>query len=322
VSEATVALATCSDVPDLDDDERLVIPELAALGVQAVPRVWDDPSTRWHEHDMVVIRCTWDYAKRRNDFLRWVESLPRVLNPPPVIAWNTDKLYLRDLVAAGIAVVPTLWVEPGTPAGAIPLPDGDVVVKPAVSSGAQHTSRYRSGDESRARSHVERLAASGRTVMIQPYIASVDRDGGTGLIYIDGCFSHAVAKGPLLRSSVETTDQLWAPEDITVREARADERQLAETALAAAPLARDELLYARVDVVRGHDGAPMILELELTEPSLFLAHGQNAAARLAAGIARRLQADDAGRSTRRAQPEAAPPPPPAHPNPAGSSYQG
>jgi O-ureido-D-serine cyclo-ligase len=215
-----------------------------------------------------------------------------------------------------------MWIEPGTPAGAISLPDGEVVVKPAVSSGAQHTSRYRSGDEGKTRSHVDRLAAAGRTVMIQPYIASVDRGGETGLIYIDGCFSHAVSKGPLLRSSAQTTDQLWAPEDITGREARADERELAENALAAAPFVPDELLYARVDVVRGRDGAPMILELELTEPSLFLAHGQNAAARLAAGIARRLEADDTRRPSRRALPQEAPAPPPANPNPAGSSSQG
>jgi glutathione synthase/RimK-type ligase-like ATP-grasp enzyme len=289
VTRARVALATCSVLPDLDDDERLVIPALAALGVDAVPLVWDDPSVAWDVHDLVVVRSTWDYSERREAFLRWATSLRRVLNPLPVLTWNTDKVYLRELAAAGIAVVPTVWFEPGARVDSIALPDGEVVVKPAVSAGARHTSRYSVRDEPAARAHVERLALSGRTVMIQPYVTSVDGAGETALIYLDGSFSHSVRKGPLLEDGGGTEDLLWVPEQITSRVATADERALGEQTLDALPYDRDDLLYARVDVVRGSGGAPMVLEVELAEPSLFLAHGENAATRLAAGIARRLR---------------------------------
>jgi hypothetical protein len=148
---ADTALATCALLPHLDDDERLLIPALANLDVEAVPAVWDDSSVDWQSFRAVVIRSTWDYAERRDEYLEWCASLPRVLNPFPVIWWNTDKRYLRDLAAAGIPIVPTTWVDPGVPVDGIELPDDELVVKPAVSAGARNTSRYRSGEADGAR---------------------------------------------------------------------------------------------------------------------------------------------------------------------------
>src|SRR5205823_6568423 len=100
-----IALATCSALPQLDDDERLIIPALAARGVAAEPRVWDDPSVEWDAYPLVVVRSTWDYADRRREFLEWCARVPRVLNSVAVVTWNTDKVYLRELAAAGIPVV-------------------------------------------------------------------------------------------------------------------------------------------------------------------------------------------------------------------------
>jgi glutathione synthase/RimK-type ligase-like ATP-grasp enzyme len=281
-----VALATCAVLPDLDDDERQLIPALREFGVIAEPRVWDDPSVRWDEFRLVVVRSTWDYADRREAFLAWASNVPRVLNSVAVLSWNTDKTYLRSLAASGVPTVPTTWV--GKDGGSFDLPRGHLVVKPAVSSGSQNTSRYGPEDGASARLHIERLAGAGRDVMVQPYISSIDAGGETGLIYIDGEFSHAIRKGPLLRASGVTTGQLWAVEDISRRQADADELTLADAALDAIPWPRSTLLYARVDLVRGDDGAPLLLELELAEPSLFLGLGSGAVARLAAAIAARL----------------------------------
>jgi glutathione synthase/RimK-type ligase-like ATP-grasp enzyme len=286
-----VALATCSLLPDLDADERRLIPALEAQGVTAEPRVWDDPSVPWDEFRLVVIRSAWDYAPRRDAFLAWCSSLPRVLNSVPVITWNTDKSYLRTLAGAGVPTVPTTWVDTDSAGARLRLPEGPLVIKPAISSGAQHTSRYRSDDREAARRHIDRLLMDGRAVMVQPYVASVDSHGETGLIYIDGVFSHAIRKGPLLHASGATTDHLWALEDITPRVANADELAVAARALDALPWPRQELLYARVDLVRGSDGAPLVLELELAEPSLFLGLGSGSASRLAMAIAVRLGQD-------------------------------
>ena len=288
---ADVALATCSVLPDLDPDERLLIPALDAYGVFAAPRVWDDPVARWDDVRLVVIRSTWDYAERRDDFLAWCSRVPRVLNAVPVLTWNTDKTYLRALSDAGIPTVPTVWLDAGARAGDLALPDGELVVKPVISSGAQRTCRYGRDDHAGARAHIDGLLGEGREVMVQPYVNSVDAAGETGLIYIDGAFSHAIRKGPLLRTPGRATDQLWAVEDITPREPDSDERGLAEATLDAVPWPRDSLLYARVDVVRGDGGAPLLLELELAEPSLFLGLASGAVVRLAEAIVARLGDD-------------------------------
>lgn len=283
-----VALATCSVLPDLDEDEGLLIPALAAHGVSAVPAVWDDTAVDWSRFDLVVVRSTWDYAERRDEFLAWCASTPRVLNPLPVIAWNTDKSYLRELAAAGVSTVPTVWIDPDAEADGHLLPAGEIVVKPAISAGARNTSRYTAAHETAARDHVDRLLAEGRSVMVQPYQRSVDDSGENALIYIAGVFSHAVNKGPLLTEPGRTTTGLWEPERIVALTPRADEIELAEAVLDALPWPRDELLYGRVDVVRDEHGAPLLLELELAEPSLFLGLGDGAADRLAGAIAQRL----------------------------------
>jgi glutathione synthase/RimK-type ligase-like ATP-grasp enzyme len=283
-----VALATCSLLPDLDDDERLLIPELASRGLIAEPRVWDDPSVSWDAFRAVVVRSTWDYSDRHAAFLAWCARPRLLLNTLPVITWNTDKRYLRELSGAGIPVVPTTWFDPGTVDGQVHIPDGDVVVKPSVSSGARNTSRYRPADRDQARAHVARLLATGRTVLVQRYVESVDTDGEIGLIFIEGVFSHAVRKGPILRIHGVATDQLWAPEDIAPRVPDASERAVAEQTLDALPWPPKELVYARVDLVRGDGGAPQVLELELAEPSLFLGYAADAPGRLAAAIARRV----------------------------------
>lgn len=283
-----VALATCSLLPDLDDDERLLIPALAEHRVVAEARVWDDPSVRWEEFRLVVIRSAWDYAGRREVFLEWCARMPSVLNEAPVIAWNTDKIYLRDLAGAGIPIVPTTWIGTEDQDGHAHVPGGHVVVKPSVSSGAQNTSRYGPDDRDDAVAHVQRLVQEGWTAMVQPYVASVDTAGESGLIYIDGVFSHAIRKGPLLQAAGVATNELWAFEDIAPRDPSPDERALAEATMDALPWPRNALLYARVDLVRGEDGNPVLLELELAEPSLFLG-GAGAAPRLAAAIAARLR---------------------------------
>ena len=237
----------------------------------------------------MVIRSTWDYAERRDAFLEWCAGVPTVLNSLPVITWNTDKSYMRVLAASGVPTVPTTWIGPESLSENVVLPGGDLVVKPAISSGAQNTSRYRPADHAAARRHVERLVSDGREVMVQPYVTSVDSDGETGLIYIDGRFSHAVRKGPLLRAPGVATNRLWALEDITPRAPETAEQAVAEATLDALPWPREALLYARVDLVRGSDGAPLLLELELAEPSLFLGLGVGAALRLAAATAARLR---------------------------------
>jgi glutathione synthase/RimK-type ligase-like ATP-grasp enzyme len=292
--EPRVALVTCTALPGLDPDDRLVLAPLAARGVTAEAAVWDDPAVHWSGYDLVVLRSPWDYAPRRDAFVAWARTVPALVNPADVVAWNTDKRYLAELSAAGVPTVPTAWVEPGDdwapPAGA-----GEYVIKPAVSAGSQDTGRYDLADPEHrdlAVAHVRRLSAAGRVSMVQPYLSAVDTAGETALLFLAGpdglAFSHAIRKGPMLTGPDLGVAELYREERIDPRTATPEQLDTAEKALAAVPGGTDRLLYARVDLIPGPDGAPVLVELELTEPSLFVGHADGAPDRLAAAIATHL----------------------------------
>jgi hypothetical protein len=286
----SVLLASCAPALGKDEDEPLLLAALGDAGVAAGVADWADPSVDWSAADVVVVRSTWDYAPRREEFLVWarrVESVARLFNPADVLAWNTDKRYLAGLTDAGIPVVPTAWA-----ATAAELPGAlgswdDLVVKPTVSAGARDTARFRPGQRDAAAAFAEAILASGRSVMVQPYLARLDADGETGLVYLDGGFSHAFRKGALL-AGAELGPGLYAEEEIEPRVATAAQRAVGDAVLAVtAERTGGAPLYARVDLVPGADGDPELIELELTEPSLFLSTDPGAAARVAAAIATR-----------------------------------
>lgn len=286
VPQPRVALVTCAALPDLDPDDRLVIAPLAELGVRAVPAIWDDAAIDWAGFDLVVLRDPWDYVARRDEFVAWARSVPRLLNPASVVEWNTHKGYLRELAAAGVPVVPTRWLEPGD---RFAPPEGAFVVKPAISAGSKDTGLYREADADLAAAHVERLLAAGRTVMVQPYLAAVEGAGESALLYFDSPdglrFSHAARKGPMLSGPDRGVEGLYVEEQISARAPSEAELAVGARAIAAAP---PGLLYARVDLIAGADDAPVLIELELTEPSLFLGTRDDTAAGFARAIASRL----------------------------------
>ena len=275
-----VALATAAAFPQLDWDG----PALLAALPEAEVCVWDDPEVDWASYDLVVVRSTWDYFERRDEFLAWADRVPRLLNPAAVLRWNTDKRYLRDLEAAGVPVVPTTWLQPGD---AFEPPSGEYVVKPVVSAAARDTARYGAGEDDAARAHADRLLAAGRTVMVQPYLRDVDTAGETALLHFAGEFSHAARKPPILVAGRGIDDTAGVTAEITPTSATAAELALARRVLDAVPFS-EPLLYARVDVVPGPDGAPVLLELEVTEPAFFLLHGEGSVERFAAAVRARL----------------------------------
>lgn len=260
---------------------------LAAHGVEAEPAVWDDRSIDWDRFDLVVVRSTWDYPGRREEFLAWAEGLPQVINRPEVLRWNTDKRYLEVL---GSDAVLTEFLEPGAEFVA---PGHPYVVKPSIGAGSIGAARYDAGDPAAA-THVAELHAAGQTVMVQPYVEEVDDRGETSLIYVSGEFSHAVRKEPILTSGGSpAAGGLYVEEHMSPVEAAEQELVLGERVFAALPFARKELLYARIDILPG----PKVLEVELTEPSLFIGYAEGAAERFAAAIAaasqrRRMSAEN------------------------------
>lgn len=291
-STAGVAFVTCTEFPDGADDDRLVAAPLASAGVDLTFAIWDDATVDWSIFDLVVLRSTWDYPPRHDRFLTWAASVPRLANPLPAVTWSSDKHYLADVVAAGVPTITTLFLEPEHGKGDVDQAIAEVaehpagfVVKPAVGAGSIDAGRYRADDECElAASHAIRLLGEGRSVLIQPYLDAIDVAGETAMCFIGGRYSHALTKAPMLRGPAEQIDGLFGDERVVPTEATAEQRAIAEQALAASPGGTQGLLYARVDLIDGPCGDPVVLECELVEPSLWLADAPGAADRFAAAI--------------------------------------
>lgn len=267
-----IALATSAAFPEGVDEQRL------AAELDATWAVWDDPAVDWSAFELVVVRSVWDYSERVDEFLAWTRTPARLANPADLLAWNADKRYLGELTAAGLPTVETRLLAPGEALAADdPLLDGELVVKPTVSAGARDTSRFAPDERERRDALVARIHASGRTAMVQPFVASVDERGESALLLFDGRFSHAIEKGRILEPGADPiVDHGHLPE-IRAYLPTADERAVAEHAIAVVAERFGSVpLYARVDLVGGDDGRPLLLELELTEPYLFLDHAETA----------------------------------------------
>ncbi len=280
-----VLLATCSELPNSNEDDAPLPAALAELGIRASWVAWDDPAVDFGRADLVVLRSTWDYTKRRAEFLRWCESVPALANPAGVVRWNTDKSYLVELADLGVGVVRTQLVRPG---GDVEWPAGEFVVKPSVGAGSRDAARFDPTTLSDAEAHLKWLHSRDRTAVVQPYQRAVDREGETALVFLGGVYSHGFVKGPMLRSSMDESG-LFVSEGLGPSYPAAELRRAAENVLEAAckllDLSRSELLYARVDLVRGEGGEPLLLELELSEPSLgFRQTGPDARLRFASAV--------------------------------------
>lgn len=266
-----IVLASCPQLVDGDGDDDGIVEALRRRGLHARWMSWDDPRTE--AADLVILRAAWDYAERREEFLAWTGRVRNLLNPPALVAWNSDKHYLRDLAAAGVPTLPSAFLEPGQ-AAAVPsaLADAEVVVKPAVGAGSIDTLRF--GDSAAAAEHAAVMLEKGRSVVVQAYDPRV-RDGETALVFLSGEQSHAFTKGPILppdgKSPELDASGVYARERLAPADPDFELWDLGYAALDAAcgavGVARDELLYARVDVIGGAPD-PVLLELELIEPAL------------------------------------------------------
>lgn len=280
---ADLRIATCRPLPEPDVDEDLLLRALAARGVAARMAAWHDPSERWDEPVATVVRSTWDYIHHLEPFRAWIQRVAAVAplwNPAHVMLDNLHKGYLVALAARGVPVVPTALQRRGDPeplsrvAGARGW--ARVVVKPAVGAGSHETHLVDDAPGGAADALFARLVQL-QDMLVQPYLGSVEGHGERALVFIDGEFTHAVRKSPRFAGGVEQVSEALP--------IAAAERAVGEAALA--PF-RDGLLYGRVDVAPGPDGDPLVMELELVEPSLFLLQQPRALERLADAIAARL----------------------------------
>jgi O-ureido-D-serine cyclo-ligase len=292
MNKPTIALVTSTAARDVDEDLPPLESALRKAGADVAIAEWDRPH-EWSRFDLALLRSTWDYPQRLAEFLDWAEAVGQatnLLNPLPVVKWNSDKHYLRDLAEKSVPTVLTRFVEPGESpdrqiADLLSQPDvGEFVVKPAVGAGSRDAQRFGREEKEAAARHAQRMLNEKRSVLLQPYLDKVDRLGETALLYFEGEFSHAIRKGPLLKRKEGPTTELFAKETITARVPDAAELRVGARALQAAPSGTP--LYARVDLIRDQRDEPVVLELELIEPSLFFPFAAGSAEKFAAAVLR------------------------------------
>ncbi len=298
-----IAFVTYAAAPQLTPDDRLLRAALEAAGGEVHPLIWDEPND-WTGFDLVILRSTWDYFLKPDEFAAWLSALQasgaEVLNPLSMVRWNGTKRYLLDLEKRGVEIVPTMFVAHGERIGEL-LVDlleshgwADAVVKPAISGGAHATWRTSihaaTSDESRF------AALRGQRnggVLIQPFMPEIVADGELSLIFLDGAYSHAALKRASagdFRVQQEHGGQYapYAPTGETIEQAE----RILDSAAASTGVAVADLLYARVDgIIRRGDGGPgrfVLMELECIEPSLFFMQHPPAAERMARSIVGRI----------------------------------
>lgn len=280
-----IAIATCSDHPDLGHHDRGVIAELAELGIRATPLIWTDTNARVERFAAVVVQSTWDSHHDPLAFVAWarrVQAQTALFNPLHLLEWNLDKRYLRELEQQGIPITPTLWVSAGS---SVDLRHEVTrrswtrfVIKPVVSAGATETHIFDLGAMDTAQATLDRLVAR-LDLMIQPYLLAFETEGERSYVFFDGAFSHAVRRPPTLESAPRGFDesQEMPPMETELQLSRQVLEKIGETPL-----------YARVDLATNNDGVVRLQEVELVEPCLFTSLAPGAQQRYARAIARRL----------------------------------
>ena len=277
-----IAFATCFPRQVMWEDDLPAAELLDEAGITVEFVAWDDPDTDWAGFDRVIVRSAWDYSSRLGDFLSWTDQVgpDRLRNSPEIIRWNSDKRYLAELDGGGLPVPPTLLVAPG---GRVPELSGEFVIKPVTGAGARDTGRFGNDSAVAALELLKELGERDEVAMVQPYLPEIEINGETAVVLFGGRVAYALRKRAFLPpGSVAPTDEngvaeAMGDEDlVSITDARQTEVDLAEKTVAWIAARFGQMpLFARVDMVLTGSGLPVLIEVELIEPCLYL--GQAAA---------------------------------------------
>jgi len=276
-----LALGTWEQLPELSPSDRLLAAELTRLGAIVRPAIWSDAAVAWETFDAVVLRSTWDYHRRPDEFGAWLDRLDAlrvtVFNDPSIVRWNMDKHYLQRMEPLGVATLPTVWLEPGAaPDVASLLRDRGwerAVVKPAISASGWHTRVVTPDDAA--------IDLDPCGMLVQPFAEEIVREGEWSFVFVEGALQLSV-----LKTAHESDFRVQSNYGGSSTPLPAP-ATLAEQATEALRRAAPDTLYARVDGI-DRDGTFVLMELELIEPELFFTYEPAAATALAKAVMARV----------------------------------
>lgn len=268
-------------------DDLLCEPHLQEAGWRLESWIWTRPQ-EWDRPDLIVLRSCYDYwekPKQFEAFLKKLENGPPVLNPPDLVRWNSNKRYLLQLAQAGIPTVDSLIME----ANADPRPcrefleahpnSEEFIVKPLVGAGGfemEKLSRQQALDFRPTRAY-----------LLQPYLDSI-LEGEWSSLFFNGQASHVVCK-----SAKPGEYRVQDTHGGSTRSASWDEHPGILEASQRVASAIEELglppsCYARYDFLP-HQGELLLMEVELIEPTLFLAQHPPSAKRFTEALLERAK---------------------------------
>ena len=300
ITMTIIALVTDAESINNDFDMPLLIQACDLLGIKTEIVRWDDLSINWSKYVLVILRSPWSYVDRFNEFIKWCSDIDKkttLLNPLKVVSWGLNKKYLLDLKDKSVDIITTLLIEQKEQNVNIIVNDflkknrlnDKIVIKPSVGAYSRGVKIFSTNEQEQIISYINELHSSGNDVLIQPYLTSINSNGETDLVYFDGNYSHSIRKNALLQPDGSVSEPLQ--EYRKSRNASKAELNVAERALKAVTeifSLEKPLLYARIDLVLDDSGKPVILEMEISEPSLNLPFAEGSALRLAEAIRRRL----------------------------------
>ncbi len=264
----SVCLVTFKEGSDLTASDELFSKSLGRLGIRAEVHSWDDSDVDWQLFDAVVLRSCWDYHYRPHEFAEWINGLKtknvNLINTYDLVFWNMHKSYLLELERKGISIVPTVYLKMGSNAHPSILNErgwNKIVVKPAIGTSAYEIFSGWVGDP-KVLTKLEQLLLD-QDVLVQPLMEEASQVGEYSSVFFDGSYSHTVLKKPKegdFRSNYEQGGTASAVEqdDVTIKELQKILELLSPTPL-----------YARVDYLM-RDEQPILMELELIEPGLYM----------------------------------------------------
>lgn len=269
-------------------EDQLIMDALVELGLRVHRTNWDNNNFDWESSRVLLVRSTWDYSERIDEFLTWLEKVEKkckFINPAKLLKWNIDKHYLGDLSKANVRIVPTVFVNRNkiTSLTEILKKQGwnNVVIKPVISCAGRETHKILAIDVLNKESLFARLISE-EAMMVQPFIESIETKGEISMMVFGGKYSHSVLK-KAKKGDFRVQDDFGG----TVHDYVANSLEIAfaENVVKACPIPP---LYARVDIVWDKDSNLCLSELELIEPELWFRNREEAASDLALFILKHL----------------------------------
>ena len=270
-----LALLTCTNLPDWEQDDRFFHQVLDGANVDWTSVAWDS-DTDWSTFDVVLIRTTWDYVDRREAFLQRLREIAAqtiLCNPIDIVEWNLQKVYLQDLEDSGVAIAPTVWIEGEVDLKMLMKTNGwnRGFLKPVIGACAVDTKRFTLEETDGAQVWLDELIAKGEKMMLQPYLETVETDGEYSVIYFGRRLSHCVQKIPVPGDYRVQDD--YGASDHGIDPAEYPEMiQIAEATLQYLNDRFSNVLVTRMDFLQLDEGQFVINEVEMIEPSLFFRH--------------------------------------------------